>query len=133
MTNHKEAGVYTCDICSKTFYMEWRLNKHLEMHDTTFKKKCHYFNNEKVCPYSDVGCKFIHEFSEECKLNSKCLRNLCPFQHPDKICTVCKAEFTIDSGQKRFQCCECDKFACQACAKETHISDEYFPCNPCLL
>ena len=125
MTTHQEADVYICDICSKTFYIEWRLNKHLEIHETTSKKKWHYFNNDKVCPYSDVGCTFLHEFSEECRLKSKSLRNLCPFQHSEKICTVCESEFKIESGQKRFKCCECDKFACQTCAKETYISDEY--------
>ena len=133
MTTHTDAEKLPCNDCSKTFYMKWRLNKHKKIHDKTFKKKCHYFNNHKDCPYIELGCKFIHEFSEECHLNSKCLRNLCPNQHPEKKCALCETKFRIENGKQNFKCGECDNFVCKTFAKETHISDEYFTCSPCLL
>ena len=44
-------------------------------------KHCHYFNNDKVCPYEEIGCMFRHEKSEPCKYKEFCKNKLCPFQH----------------------------------------------------
>ena len=132
MTSHQEVKEYACNICEKTFYMEWRLKKHMTLHDNTYRKKCHYFNNDKNCPFFEVGCMYAHEISEECKFGSKCLRQLCQFRHPEKKCKVCNSEFRIQKGQKEFQCVECDKFVCKTCAKDTHISEEFFMCSVCL-
>ena len=133
MKQHTEEQLNPCDVCGKYFYMKWRLNKHKQLHDNKPKTKCHYFNNGKVCPFDEVGCKFLHEISDECRQNAKCTRKLCPFQHLDKNCTVCKSDFKAERGRTLFNCEECDKDVCPDCAKETHISKEHFTCSPCLL
>jgi hypothetical protein len=28
---------------------------------------CHYFNNDKKCPFEELGCKFLHSVSQICK------------------------------------------------------------------
>ena len=68
-------------------FTKWRLRKHLNVHDTD--RYCHYFNNQMVCPFEEIGCKFRHEQSSFCKFR-KCENKLCPFRHkdhsePDKI------------------------------------------------
>ena len=44
-------------------------------------KKCHYFNNSKICPIEDIGCKFAHEDSEKCYFFDRCRNQLCQFKH----------------------------------------------------
>jgi uncharacterized CHY-type Zn-finger protein len=132
LTSHKEVKKYSCATCKKDFYAEWRLKKHMTIHESSNNKKCHYFNNEKECPYFEVGCMFVHEFSGQCKFGPACVRQLCPFQHGVKTCKVCDLELTTEKGQKQLQCGECDKFVCPTCAKETHISGEFFMCSICL-
>ena len=104
----------------------------MALHKPNNRRKCHYFNNGKECPYAEVGCMFVHDFSEECKHGSKCTRQLCQFQHLEKTCKVCELEFRSESGQKKFQCIECDQTVCTSCAKTTHISEEFFMCSLCL-
>ena len=133
LTSHKEVRKYGCDTCKKTFYAEWRLKKHVTIHEKNVKKKkCHYYNNDKECPYFEVGCMFVHEFEDQCKFGSACARQLCPFQHGVKSCKVCDLELMTEKGQKHLQCGECNKFVCLTCAKETHISEEFFMCSICL-
>ena len=104
----------------------------MTIHESLNKKKCHYFNNEKECPYFEVGCMFVHEFSGQCKFGPACVRQLCPFQHGVKTCKVCDLELTTEKGQKQLQCGDRDKFVCPTCAKKTHISEEFFMCSICL-
>ena len=42
---------------------EWRLKKHARIHTTNKLdlRYCHYFNNEKICPFAKLGCMFMHE------------------------------------------------------------------------
>ena len=61
---HQPEKEHRCDICGKLFYLEWRLNKHTDVHSQN-TKVCHFFNNQKPCPYDDIGCKFRHEQTEE--------------------------------------------------------------------
>ena len=64
MVNVHGAGkVYCCDICKKTFYLEWRLRKHVEGHGGNVKV-CRYFKTGQNCPYEEVGCKFQHKKSQ---------------------------------------------------------------------
>ena len=47
-------------------------------------KNCHYYNNSKVCPYEQYGCKFKHNESKNCRYGDKCNLTLCQFKHsPD--------------------------------------------------
>ena len=62
------------------FFLEWRLKKHEKMHQTTVKK-CHFYNNNKVCPYEKLGCMYEHRKSQKCKYGQKCNRSLCQYVH----------------------------------------------------
>ena len=57
--------------------------KHGEMHTET-KKCCHFFNNDKTCPYEAIGCMFHHSQAGACK-QSICTNNLCQFEHPKEV------------------------------------------------
>ena len=41
---------------------------------------CHYFNNDKDCPFDDE-CIFAHEDSCLCMFGKGCERMMCMFQH----------------------------------------------------
>ena len=43
---------------------------------------CHFFNNNKTCPYSKE-CIFLHQDSPICKYGKKCERMLCMFKHEE--------------------------------------------------
>ena len=79
---HKRSKRFLCGVCNTGFLMRWRLHKHLEMHKKGEAQRfCHYFNNKKKCPYQDVGCKFLHEESPDCRFEHLCSRQLCQYRH----------------------------------------------------
>ena len=78
--NHEATKMYECDKCEKTFLLKWRMKKHREGHDMLLKK-CHYFNNNKICPFEQIGCMFDHSRSGPCKYGTKCKIALCAFKH----------------------------------------------------
>ena len=80
-SEHQEAKIYGCDKCEMTFVLKWRLDKHKNIHSSENLKFCHYFNNEKVCPYQKFGCMFKHDHAEQCKFKEKCANKLCQFKH----------------------------------------------------
>ena len=43
---------------------------------------CHYYNNNKECPFDDQ-CIFIHDDAEDCKYGKACERKLCMYKHDD--------------------------------------------------
>ena len=47
------------------------------------EKFCHFFNNFKLCPYEEFGCKFKHEESDECSFQGRCRNRLCQYRHCD--------------------------------------------------
>ena len=67
----------------KHFYVNWRLKKHIASHNES-NKFCHYFNNDKVCPFEEVGCKYKHAISDNCKYDKNCRFKLCQFKHTNK-------------------------------------------------
>ena len=106
MKTHKSITPLKCNICEKLFYVNWRLKKHIASHSES-NKCCHYFNNGKLCPFEDVGCKYKHEDSQKCKFNNNCRFKLCQFKHSDKIdafdgknikCDVC--EYMARNGEE---------------------------------
>ena len=80
-TQHKTLNEYKCDMCDKKFVLKWRFSKHEENHKNKNRRKCHYFNNEKYCPYEEIGCMFAHEASEICMFDEICSKKLCSYKH----------------------------------------------------
>ena len=71
---------FKCNKCENSFVTEWRLKRHMTMHDKPIKF-CHYFNNGKTCKYEELGCKFRHSEAKECRFREACRRKLCEFKH----------------------------------------------------
>ena len=74
---------FKCDQCEQCFHTKWRLKKHMELHTSNEnRRKCHFFNAGKVCPYESLGCKFDHKLGEICKYGKeKCKAYMCQFRH----------------------------------------------------
>merc|ERR1711954_447519 len=65
--NHATENILNCDNCDKTFRSEIRLKIHKNVHQSKrVIRFCHYYNNNKFCPY---------EYSEFCKYHNKCHKN----------------------------------------------------------
>ena len=64
ITEHEQEKTFQCGICAKRFVLEWRMRKHLKMHEeeTTM---CKFFAKRMNCPYEEIGCKFNHEQQEK--------------------------------------------------------------------
>ena len=81
---HENHPHYKCENCEKVFVLKWRLKKHMNLHS---KEKshavnhCHYFNNEKKCPFELLGCNFLHSVSKTCKFGPSCSKRMCSFRH----------------------------------------------------
>ena len=58
---HKEEEKFKCGKCNKTFYLQWRLNKHEQWHTQRSSKPCKYFTSKRECPFEKLGCKFVHQ------------------------------------------------------------------------
>ena len=58
--SHGSVKKIECDKCGKEFVLKWRLKKHQDMHTNQNIRKCHYFNNQKKCPFEAIGCMFVH-------------------------------------------------------------------------
>ena len=133
---HENHHVFECDKCEKGFILKWRLKKHMRLHAETNIKTCHYFNNNRNCPYEKRGCKFRHSVSKICELMSKCTRSLCPYRHEDIKTTRNDTNDTVEDSKmddnensantsdafvtstpvKVFQCENCnDKTQCTDC------------------
>ena len=84
--------------------MKWRLLKHKSIHDSDKNRPCHYYNNNKVCPFEELGCKFAHKISGECKYSKACKNKLCSFEHGKIVlgwgdqseCDLCEFQFKTD-------------------------------------
>ena len=64
---HKDSKKFECEVCGKNFVSNWRLEKHRASHLVGRQRSCHYYNNEKHCPYEAIGCKFPHVIADKCK------------------------------------------------------------------
>ena len=77
---HSSVKLFKCEECDKSFNFQWRLNKHKEMHGRDqMIRKCHFFNNAKQCPFEEIGCKFLHQESIQCKYSTQCKFDRCQF------------------------------------------------------
>ena len=81
-------------------------------------KFCHYFNNNKKCPYSDIGCMFKHESAPNCIFRDKCSKKLCQFQHIEEVLKKCdNCEFVENNSEK---------IKNHSCSSDTHKYDKMF-------
>ena len=73
-SEHEEIEKFHCEDCDLTFVLKWHLEEHKMMHieEATF---CHYFDINKKCPYSDIGCMFKHESAPNCNFRDKCSKS----------------------------------------------------------
>jgi hypothetical protein len=78
---HKSNKKFSCKDCGKGFVIRWRLKKHENIHTSTMKKNCHFFNNNKRCPYEDLGCMFLHQKSPMWIFDRLCSNLKCSFGH----------------------------------------------------
>ena len=62
-------------------------------------KPCHYYNNEKLCPYDELGCKFLHSVADKCKFGQKCKRRLCPNRYEKRGNLGSDIDSTIDNAE----------------------------------
>ena len=74
-------------------------------------KFCHYYNNNKTCPYSDLGCMFRHEDAPICIHKSKCSNKLCQFKHSE------------NDKKNQYSCDKCDFVTDSAEIIKTHIKE----------
>ena len=71
---------FECDECDNVYEYEGNLEKHMEAVHEDVVLFCHYYNNNKECPY-DNECIFAHEESEQCKFGKACDRVMCMYRH----------------------------------------------------
>ena len=72
-----------CEKCEKSFANSDIQKKHVLITPENVKLYCHFFNNEKTCPFADK-CIFLHKDSKFCRYDEMCERDLCMFKHKKK-------------------------------------------------
>ena len=125
---HKEKENHKCRECGQDFVLKWRLKKHMNIHESSEIKGCHYFNNEKTCPYENLGCMFSHRMSGQCQYGKLCRNKLCSFQHKiqseeDLSCQECEDIFPNEDALKKHVESEHED--------ENNDEDEFHPCDSC--
>ena len=84
MRHKKKHGKFSCDKCEREYNFEGVLEKHIDVVHKSMKIFCHYYNNNKDCPYSDQ-CIYAHEDAVDCMFGNDCERILCMFRHVEHI------------------------------------------------
>ena len=149
-SDHDKHQNFKCDLCGKCFVLNWRLSKHMRLHTEENVRHCYYFNNDKICPYEELGCKFLHAEANICHFGTKCKRTLCPHKHiadvlhtqTDTIEKIVSNEnkelddnSTIDFDsvvtstpqKKHFQCEECiNRLQCTYCYARQVVMTDHF-------
>ena len=81
MTAHLKTHII-CNICEKTFKYQDILEKHIKIAHENAKLYCHFYNNDKNCPFN-LNCIFLHEDSSQCRYGKLCERTYCMFKHEE--------------------------------------------------
>jgi len=63
ISEHGQEKSFQCEICDKRFVLEWRMRKHLKMHEEKITM-CKFFARSEHCPFEEIGCTFSHEHQE---------------------------------------------------------------------
>jgi hypothetical protein len=60
------------------------------------------FNNDKLCPYEEIWCKFQHKETIKCKFDHDCRFKLCQFRHSGTVESNDKSVLNhSDNGSKK--------------------------------
>ena len=99
LENHKKIKhvKFQCDECDMEFRHEAVLEKHKEAAHEDVELFCHYFNNEKDCPFEDKRM-FVHKESEVCKFGNLCERRLCMYRHEESNAVECESDEDTDEN-----------------------------------
>ena len=124
----KSQKKFECYQCGKSFVLEWRLKKHMSIHYSFEIKGCHYFNNDKECPYENIGCMFSHQLAGICKYAKSCKNSLCSFQHKSEsevefACQQCEIKFPNEETMTEHVVTQHEN--------ENNDVDECYPCDTC--
>ena len=80
----KKHEKHKSEQCNKSFkYLDLK-KKHILIRHENVKLYCHFFNNDKTCPFYEE-CIFLHKDATFCKYDGMCERNFCMFKHRKKI------------------------------------------------
>ena len=141
--SHKDIEGFKCNLCEKIFVVEWRLNKHQDMHKVENARNCHFFNNNKHCPFEELGCMFQHLNSPQCYFKKSCRNTLCQFRHdPENNCSECDYIGKTHSDLKNHEHIMHTDTSDNMSENEEEIDNddeqnqskdgsEYFPCDSC--
>ena len=61
---------FKCDKCEMQSVLKWRFQKDVGIHEEkniSNMKCCHYFNNDKKCPFETLGNMFKHVSTPQCR------------------------------------------------------------------
>ena len=125
MEEHGLVKKHSCDLCEKKFHLKWRLKKHEQNHTKDSRAGyCHYYNNQKECPFVNAGCMFKHVKSGLCQ-NKNCTRPLCQFEHRDvtleEVILDVDEEEETEQDDEYFELCA---FQCHLCRKHCSSQDD---------
>ena len=145
ITSHEAPRAFHCNQCEKTFVTKWRLRKHMRIHSEKFTRICHYFKDGKLCPFEELGCKFLHDVSENDiydqsgdKKHDKQQftsyktsdtddnKNVENQQYLDEIegTTEIKSFYTSTPKKSTYQCENCqEKIQCDGCYVDEYIQN----------
>ena len=78
----KKHGEFPCEKCDREYNFEGVLEKHIDVVHKSMKIFCHFYNNNKECPYEEQ-CIYAHEESNDCMFGNDCERIMCMFKHEE--------------------------------------------------
>ena len=141
---HTEYETYECEQCKKKFVTMWRLKKHAKMHSAIRIVQFPYFRNNLLCPFEELGCKFLHDSDiqenditsdiSEITTGSRSTGISCSEKTEDsfeslEFCTsTLKKPGQIkshESKKRKLQCENCtDKAQCDGCYVDEYIQKQ---------
>ena len=128
LKKHKE---FSCQQCEQTFKYEDIIEKHIAIAHEGMKLYCHFYNNEKNCPFEE-NCIFLHEYSTQCKYGKLCERINCMFMH--EVNEEPSDDRDNDDGELNVQCPNCDFKVTNDLSLEVHYERKhsgYYDCALC--